>query len=158
MDDFKQIAVGVLRGAIAAEGFDDIEHCLTDGKKIVLAARKAYVDFKIGTMSGEIAGVKDIVSILTFVKSATSDCKDIVQDWTALESMIAVISSPTSLAYHVGKDLLVNGVNIYNETRTAITDYSEEKWEDFGYQLGKASAQIIIGKLSVEQLSAMSTE
>jgi hypothetical protein len=37
--------------------------------------------------------------------------------------MVEIFDSPTSFAYHVGKDLLVNGSDIFSEIETAVTDY-----------------------------------
>lgn len=73
------------------------------------------------------------------------DCSNIKADWTKLEKMVSVFSNPTNFAYHVGKDLLINGKNIYSEINTSITDYEGEKWSDFGYQIGEAAAQVILG-------------
>jgi len=69
--------------------------------------------------------------------------------------MIAIFDSPTSFAYHVGKDLIVNGVQIYHEIDTAITDYDNANWGDFGYQIGQAAAKTILGE---EQLPIFATQ
>jgi len=34
------------------------------------------------------------------------------------------MSNPKSFAFHVGKDLLVNGKDIYKETKTAVNDWN----------------------------------
>jgi len=60
--------------------------------------------------------------------------------------MIKVFSSPTSFAYHVGKDLMVNGKDIFGEIESAVTDYESANWEDFGYQVGEAAAKTILGE------------
>ena len=73
------------------------------------------------------------------------DCSNIKADWNKLESMVKAFSNPTSFAYHVGKDLIVNGKDIYSEINTSITDYQQEKWGEFGYQVGEAAAQVILG-------------
>merc|ERR1719253_1114692 len=55
------------------------------------------------------------------------------------------MSSPSSFAYHVGKDIIVNHEDIYHEIVTAISDYHAQKWLDFGVQVGTALHKIIIG-------------
>jgi hypothetical protein len=47
------------------------------------------------------------------VKSGMQDCSSLKADWQKLEDMALVLSNPSSFAWHVGKDLLVNGVQIY---------------------------------------------
>jgi hypothetical protein len=93
-----------------------------------------------------IAGVKDIADLLTYVKSGMSDCSSLKADWAKLVQMAQIFSSPSSFAYHVGKDLIINGKDIYREIRTAITDYKNGAWSDFGYQIGEASAKLILGE------------
>jgi hypothetical protein len=85
---------------------------------------------------------------LKTVKAGMQDCSSLKADWTKLEQMIAIFDSPTSFAYHVGKDLMVNGVDIYHEIDTAITDYKTALWYDFGVNIGKATAKTIIGEES----------
>ena len=65
--------------------------------------------------------------------------------------MAAIFDSPTSFAYHVGKDILVNGVQIFQEIETAVADYKSQKWEDFGYTVGEATAKTLLG--SGEQIA-----
>ena len=59
--------------------------------------------------------------------------------------MVAVFSNPADFAYHVGKDLLVNGKDIYSEITASVTDYQQEKWGSFGYEIGEAAAKVILG-------------
>lgn len=60
--------------------------------------------------------------------------------------MAKVISSPRSFAYHVGKDLLINGQDIFNDIATSITDFESQKWEAFGEEVGRAAAKTILGQ------------
>jgi len=53
------------------------------------------------------------VDLMKTVKTGMQDCSSLKADWQKLEDMALVFSSPSSFAWHVGKDLLVNGVQIY---------------------------------------------
>lgn len=77
-----------------------------------------------------------------------TDCSSLTADWAKLEAMSAIFKSPSSLAYHVGKDLVVNGKDIYHEVDTAIADYEAGNWADFGENVGMAAAKTILGKES----------
>ena len=57
------------------------------------------------------------------VKAGMQDCSHLKADWDRLEKMITAFDSPTSFAYHVGKDLIVNGAEIFGEVKTAVSDY-----------------------------------
>jgi hypothetical protein len=84
--------------------------------------------------------------MLMLIKAGMSDCSKLDADWQKLEKMAAIFESPTSFAYHVGKDLLLNGRDIYHEISTAIADYKVQKWEDFGVNIGEAAAKTILGE------------
>ena len=66
--------------------------------------------------------------------------------------MAAIFQSPSSFAYHVGKDLIVNGKDIFHEVDTAIVDYKAGNWADFGENVGMAAAKTILGKTSQTQI------
>jgi len=55
-------------------------------------------------------------------------------------------SSPWSFAYHVGKDLLINGVDIYNDIDHAVDNWDTHNYEKFGENIGDALAKILIGQ------------
>lgn len=74
------------------------------------------------------------------------DCTSVKADWEKLVKMISIFDSPASFAYHVGKDLIINGVQIYHEIDTAVKDYENANWGDFGYQIGEAAAKTILGE------------
>jgi hypothetical protein len=42
------------------------------------------------------------------------------------------LRSPLSFSYKIGYNLLVNGLDIYKEISTAVKDWKEESYEDFG--------------------------
>lgn len=60
--------------------------------------------------------------------------------------MVASWTSPLSFAYHVGKDLLLNGVDIFHEIEDAIDDYKKKDFYDFGVNVGKAAVLTILGE------------
>ena len=146
----EEIVGGVLKGALHAEGFDDINSCIGDAETVFKDAETAVQDFKAGGATNVIKGLQEVGQILQVVQSGMKDCSNIKADWSRLEGMVKAFSNPTSFAYHVGKDLIVNGKDIYGEIKTSITDYQEEKWGEFGYQVGEAAAKVILGDAPVK--------
>lgn len=55
-------------------------------------------------------------------------CEGAVAEITILSKkltfVIAEIQNPQSFAFHVGKDLLINGRDIYSEVNTAVVDWN----------------------------------
>jgi hypothetical protein len=106
----EQIVGGILKGALDAEGFGDITQCFDDTKDIFEDAEALVKDFESDDTSKVINGIKIIGKMLKDIKSAVGDCKGIVMDLKKLEDMVEIFASPMSFVYHVGKDLLINGV------------------------------------------------
>jgi hypothetical protein len=52
------IVSGALMGALDAEGFTDIEHCIQDAEHVFTDAKAAIADFEEGSVSSVIDGVK----------------------------------------------------------------------------------------------------
>jgi len=67
------------------------------------------------------------------------------KELTKLEDLAKAFSNPASFAYHVGKDILVNGVQIYHEIKDSIVQYDAGNYQLFGEDIGRALAQILIG-------------
>jgi len=145
-----EIVTGVLKGALHAEHFDDINTCIADAEHVFADAEGAYQDFNAGGVSNVIAGLKELADLMKTVKTGMSDCSSLTADWAKLEEMIKVFDSPTSFAYHVGKDLWLNGRDIYGEIKSALSDYDSGNWEDFGFQVGEAAAKTLLGDEPVE--------
>ena len=150
IDEQKMVKIveGILMGALDAEGFTDIEHCIQDVEHVITDAQNAFEDFSKKDLEDIIAGVKEVADLLQTVKVGMKDCSSLKADWQKLAQMVQIFDSPTSFAYHVGKDLMINGVEIYHEVETAITDYNNGDWSGFGYNIGEAAAKTILGEES----------
>jgi len=132
-------------GAVKAEGLDNIENCINDTIQIVDEVEIAIDDFKKDTASATLDGLKHLGQAVMGIKNEVSDCKGVTADWAKLEKMAAIFSSPASFAYHVGKDLIVNGVQIYHDVDDSVTQYNNKAYEPFGEDIGDALAKLILG-------------
>jgi hypothetical protein len=132
-------------GAIKAEGLDNIENCINDTVTIIDNVEIAINDFKKNNASATLDGLKHLASAVTGMKDEISDCKGVTADWAKLEKMAAIFSSPASFAYHVGKDLIVNGVQIYHDVADSVDQFDNKAYEPFGEDIGDALAKLILG-------------
>ena len=151
----EEIVGGFLKGALKAEGFDDINKCIHDGSTIIKDSEDAYAHFSKKDVKDVVAGLTDVVDIIKTVEAGMSDCSHIVADWKKLTDMVAIFSSPESFAYHVGKDLLVNGVDIFHEIEGAVSNFESKKWSTFGEKVGEATAEVHLGSEFQAQLEEM---
>jgi len=124
-EKYVQIVEGFLEGALEAEGFDDVEKCVKDGEVIIKDAEDAISNFEKKSIQGMINGVKDIADIIKLVQAAMKDCSDLKADWSKLDKMAKTFKNPASFAWHVGGDIVHNGVKITSEIRSAVDDYNK---------------------------------
>lgn len=95
--------------------------CIQDAETLVGDVEKAYSDFSKENFDGVKDGIEDIGHIVKSIADDVQDCMGGVQGIENLVHMAEQFTSPWSFAYHMGKDLLVNGVEIYHEIDDAVT-------------------------------------
>lgn len=84
------------------------------------------------------------------------DCKDGKADWEKMKKMAKTFKNPVSFAWHVGGDIIHNGVTITKEIHGAVSDYKSENWTSFGKNCGEAAAHVFLG--SEKEYQAMAAE
>ena len=120
--------------------------CIKDGEALVKEVEVAYADFKKENTEGVKAGIIEVGEMVKTIAGGVKDCGSGVSGIENLVHMAEGFASPWSFAYHVGKDLLVNGVEIFHEVEDAVDQYEAGNFEGFGEDIGKALAQVFVGE------------
>ena len=132
-------------GAVKAEGLENMDKCFSGPVPIIDAVQDAIVDFKKKDVDDVIHGLQEIGLAVTLLASEIQNCEGVVADWGKLEKMAAVFTSPASFAMHVGKDILLNGQDIYHQIEDAEQNYKNQQYEPFGEDIGHALAKVVLG-------------
>jgi hypothetical protein len=127
-----QIVEGFLKGAVEAEGLTDIEHCIQDAEGVISDATTAVKYFEKKDLNDIVKGFKSLADMIKVVKQGMQDCGHLTNDLAKLEKIVATYTSLPAFAWHVGKSLLVNGVEIYHDIDSGIKDFKAKNWEKFG--------------------------
>lgn len=114
---------GVFVGAIQAEGMNNTLACLSGAENVAEDIYNAVQEFEKETASSVTAGLKLLAKAISTVADDIKSCEGIKADFTKLKAMLYVYNSPYTFAYHVGKDLLLNGVSIYQNIKDGIAAY-----------------------------------
>jgi len=146
-----KIVKGILYGAIKAEGLDNIDNCIQDFIPIAEGVEESVELFEKGGATNVLDAIIELAKTLKGVQSALTACRAVSADFAKLDKMIQIINSPRSFAYHTGKDLLINGVQIYHNIDDGITAYREENWEAFGENVGMGLAKLLLGESKAAQ-------
>lgn len=154
--DIELILLGIVEGAIE-QALPDSTTCFKDLETTANEIETAVADFKKETFSGVKAGIEEIGTVVKQISTDLSDCKEIVADITKLEKMASTFKSPWSFAYHVGKDLLVDGTDIFAKIDDSIKMYDAGEWTNFGKDVGEAMSLVLIGEKDHEHTLQMSS-
>lgn len=78
------------------------------------------------------------------------------EDIEKLEIMAESFISPETFAFHIGIDLIVNGVKIFEDIASAILSFSQLNYYKFGQDCGGAIAAVFIGQQHAEMVAVKS--
>ncbi len=144
--DFAEFMQGVIEGAI--ESADPIaEECFLNGETMLLTIAEAVKDLREGTEESTKAGIQLIGQVIEEASQELVDCETAVDDFEALVQMADAFSHPWSFAFHAGKNIIINHVEIIEEIHAAMDAWEEEPSPAFfacGYNVGEALAQVFL--------------
>lgn len=64
------------------------------------------------------------------------------------------MAHPIKFSYHVGKDLIVNGKDIFHHTEEMLKAYYTEDHFNFGLQLGEILEELFVGHKVASMMDA----
>jgi len=136
------VVAGIVEGFIGAP---DVQACIQKTVTTLDGVEEAIKDLEKKTAGDVLKGLKLLAEALKEVPAEMKACKAVEADVEEIINALKTMASPTSFVSHVGKDLIVNGADIFHEVHTAVDDYKTQKWFDFGVQVGTALHKLIIG-------------
>ena len=132
--DAEKFVTGFLEGAIG--GVDFPLKCLRDVKRLVKEVKTTVSDFEGHKY---VSGIKEVATIAGELGSDLQDCEGAEQEGKdAADALIKLFheESGWKVAFTVGKNVLVNGVDVYHDITGAISDYNSSNWENYGKDIG----------------------
>lgn len=134
--DAEQFVTGFLEGALDT-GVDFPLKCLRDVKRLVKEVKTTVADFKGHKY---VAGVREAATIAGELGGDIQDCVGATDEAkAAAENLIKLFheESGWKIFFTIGKNVLVNGVDIYHDITGAITAYDNGDWNTFGKDIGQ---------------------
>ena len=131
--DVAEVIDGVLVGALEAEHIDSLETCIKDIDPLVTHMQTAVEDFEAGSFHKIAAGIDELGKFVSQVATTMEDCEKVGSDDVAkLKKMGDAFLHPKRLIIDSAKNVLLNGVSIYDEVKTAAKDLSAGSYEAAG--------------------------
>lgn len=154
LQDDKERVILILKGVVegiaeeAHLGFESIDDCIRDSTVVLQDLVEAVQLLKSQDPSSVSQGIKKIGEAIQVLPNAINECRSGEQEMQAiarlLTGLLGQLRSPWSFAFKIGKNLIVNGVEIYHETEAAVHDWDSQEFEDFGRQVGKILYQLLV--------------
>merc|ERR1711871_1537965 len=146
-----EVTVDVFEGTLEGffSGFKDLKACANDTVSAYDDINNAVSLIKQETPSSVLQGIKDLGEALKALKDGLVDCKAAAGEIESFIKGFEQFTNPLSFVFHVGKDLIVNGKDIYGEITQAVQLWKQQSYLDSGVQIGKALEQLIVGEQAV---------
>jgi hypothetical protein len=142
-DDFMQVMLGLADGF----GLNMVESCIEESKDFGQVVELAIKSFEKKTPEDVKEGLHLLSEAMedVFPKAAAA-CGSTAKEVETLVKAISSFATPQTFAYHIGKDLLVNGVQIFEDINKSIGAWKGQQYKAFGSDVGDALKLIIVGK------------
>ena len=108
--------------------------------------RLADQDFEDGSFRKIAQGIDELGQFLTKVSSSMEDCAKAPADLAKLKQMGDAFRHPKKLIIDSMKNVLLNGVSIYDDIKEANTDLHAGQYEKAGELYGTIGASVLFGK------------
>jgi hypothetical protein len=142
--DFEDFMEGLVQGAF--ETADPLaETCIKNGEDMLLQISQAVQDLKDGSKESVEAGVQLIGQVIQEASSELVDCEIAVDTFEKLFELASSFSHPLAFAFKAGKNILINHVEISDEIHAAVEAWDAPDFFTFGFNVGEALAQVLIG-------------
>ena len=154
--DIQSIATGFMKGTLHTDDLTDIMQCMANPKETVES-----IEFAIQTLGKEGLEMQDVmISLQTLGITASKfiqavrgcDSEVTNKEIEILTKMVDSFKEPKTLAYKIGTNIVVNGVDIYKEMQAAYTSYLGKDYETFGRDVGVSMTLIFIGASAAAKL------
>lgn len=136
-----------MQGALQNDDIDHFLQCVDDPKKTLAKIEASVEDFQKNDMAGVTSGLFKIGDAVSELVSGIQKCDEDIsaREFAIFGEMAEAFKHPKALAQTAGKNIIVNGVEIYKEMSAAYTNYNAKEFEGFGRDVGVSLALVFIG-------------
>lgn len=138
----KQFFEGVIEGVLVGTKMQDILKCLGDLNNEGVLIEEAIKDFEVQDYQHTKDGIKKIGEAIEALPQSMNDCRAAVSDIKKVVNLIKTFKSPYSLIFKVGKNMIINGVEIFHSIEGAIQSYHKSQYRTMGFDIGEALTEI----------------
>ena len=138
---------GFFVGAFDFHGMTDLTHCILIDNPAELHFENAMRGFWNGAFQEVSVAVAQMGLAISDIGDMLDHCGKIDHhDYEQIQRMAEAFLHPKQVLMEAAENLIINGVNVYEDTREGLHDYRMANWVDAGEHFGQAAAMILYGK------------
>ena len=144
-DGAEQFAEGFFNGIFGT--VEGAVKCMRDVKTVASEVETTIADFKSHSY---ISAIEEIGTIASGLSTDIQDCEGASTEAQELAQQLKTIyqdSSAWTVTFEIGKNVLVNGVDIYNDITGAISSYDSADYYTMGQDIGNGTKEALVGKM-----------
>ncbi len=107
---------------------------------------KAFEDFERGDFEGFRQGLEEIGRATKMIPEVVKECKVAEADLEKLKKAAEIFLHPAQLSIVVSKNLIVNGIDIFQQVTGARIAYNIHEMFDCGFHLGYAFDELFLSQ------------
>jgi len=149
--DVLALAKGILIG-FGEETEIDLESCLIEGPEDIFDGFQDAVDkFREGSVSSVINGLSDAADAVSKIVSTLQVCGSVKEDFeeefiNPITDAIESFKHPIDVVVQVGRNLIVNGADIWADVVLAVASFQEQHFQLAGEAIGRTLVNVIAGR------------
>ena len=142
------VAQGVVEGIDAGLRWNQVKPCIKETGDSYNDLNTAFQFFQAGDPMSIAQGLAALGQALQDVPAAIQDCTGAYSKASNLASAIAAIQDTATYLSIVGKNVVLNGVDIYDAFSAAIQAFNVGAWKDLGTNFGVASSKLFLDNIA----------
>jgi len=146
LKDATQDTIDFIMGLTEGFGLTMEDKCVDGTETVVDELEKAYAEMQKKNPAAMAEALRMLSDALqTQWPKAAAACYATEDQLKKIMASLAAFSNPKAFIYHVGQDLVVNGVDIFKQMNDSIAHVRAKEWHDAGFSLGTALSELIVG-------------
>ena len=136
--DVIKITAGIMDGVIHKDDLSELLSCMSGADQLTDEFESVVNDFKTGGISGYTNGIEVMAQIINELPNDLTQCTSISDDLSKLGTWASIFLHPTILLPRVSYNLLWHYSEINGDIQSALTDWDNSDYFNFGEQVGEA--------------------
>merc|ERR1719231_124956 len=149
--DVLALAKGILIG-FGEEAEIELEHCLIEGPEEIFDKFQDAIDsFRERSVRSVIEGLSDVADAVDRIVSTLQACGSAKEDFeeefiNPIKDATESFKHPIDVVVHVGRNLIVNGADIWEDVMLAAASFQEQGFQLAGEAIGRTLVNVIAGR------------